>query len=116
LRSVDVMLSIARTFEYKSNSMGFNEDTFFAFFCERLATLQNKSKNKKSKGCKLANRKAAYSFAVEIPIIPASDINMTLSLSSNYSGVKSFIPFALHNIWAYINPLLTRRLLQLSIK
>jgi hypothetical protein len=97
--------------------MGFNEDTFFAFFCEKLSILKKEKNLKTDTGCKLANRKAAYSFAVEIPITPASDINMTLyPTKNNDCKVKSFIPFALHNTWAYINPVHTVDLLQLSIK
>lgn len=143
------MLEIAETFAHKSNTMGFNEDAFFAFFCERLFTLKMKSKDKDKKirtGCLLAKRKAAYSFAVEIPIIPA-DINMTLlpynyeslfapmaqhssvvsppisfdkrnksSIDNHSQVIESFIPIALHCTWAYINPVLALHLLQLSIK
>ena len=120
LRSVSAMLDIATTF--KDKSRGFNEDTFFAFHCEKLGSNEiQKSPHlrDKRKGCLLADRKAAYSFAVEMPI-PTKDINMTISdvagKPSNISSPVLFVPLALHSTWAYVDTALTAKLLQLSVQ
>ena len=115
LRTVAMMLELAEI--YKSQGeRGYNEDTFFAHSCEKHFTESNK-KGKKG-GCRLADREAAYSFAVEIPppsfLSNRTSIALTISSDTNTSSNCS-IPFALHNTWSYISPALSSQLLQLSI-
>lgn len=115
LRTVAMMLELAEIYKLQGER-GYNEDTFFAHFCEKHFTESNK-KGKKG-GCMLANREAAYSFAVEIPppyfLTNRTSLALTISSDTNSSS-NSSIPFALHNIWSYISPALSSQLLQLSI-
>lgn len=122
LRSVSAMLEIATL--YKSKSGRFNEDTFFAFFCEKLGNIAKHKGSQPSdnqKGCLLADRKAAYAFAVEMPIA-VKDINMAISdvasgsNSSNTSSPVLFVPLALHSTWVYADTALSSKLLQLAMR
>lgn len=117
LRSVSAMLDIAMNF--KGKSRGFNEDTFFSFHCEKMGVSALKRiPHPKGRGCLLADRETAYSFAVEMPIA-AKDINMTISdvaaASSNASVPKSFVPLTLHSTWAYADIALSLKLLRLAV-
>ena len=115
LRTVAMMLELAEIYKLQGER-GYNEDTFFAHFCEKHFTESNK-KGKKG-GCMLANREAAYSFAVEIPppsfLTNRTSLALTINSDTNTSSISS-IPFALHNTWSYISPALSSQLLQLSI-
>jgi Protein of unknown function (DUF5672) len=114
LRSVAVMVEIAENYRLNGEK-GFNEDTFFAHFCEKHYA--EKQRRQHAGGCLLATREAAYSFAVEIPppffLTNKTSLEIRESVKSNANS--SLIPFALHNTWAYISPALTLELLQLSI-
>ena len=117
LRTVSMMLKISEKYSNKGSN-AFNEDTFFAHNCEKLS----KDATLDGDGCKLADRKSAYSFAVEIPLAPES-VNMTIasfqsqtiSNSSDMVGMKLFVPLSLHCTWAYVNPDLFLKLLEMSI-
>ena len=117
LRTVSMMLKISEKYSNRGSN-AFNEDTFFAHNCEKLS----KDTILSGDGCKLADRKSAYSFAVEIPLDPES-VNMTISSShlpttpnsSNMEGMRLFVPLSLHCTWAYVNPKLFLELLEMSI-
>ena len=114
LRSVAVMVEIAENYKLNGEK-GYNEDTFFAHFCEKHYAERQRKQH--AGGCLLATREAAYNFAVEIPP-PFFLTNMTsleIRESVKSKANSSLIPFALHNTWAYISPALTLELLQLSI-
>lgn len=114
LRSVEVMIEIAVNFKLNGEK-GYNEDTFFAHFCEKHYAERQRKHH--AGGCLLATREAAYNFAVEIPppffLTNSTSLEIRESVRSNANS--SLIPFALHNTWAYISPALTLELLQLTI-
>ena len=104
LRSVDAMLYIATEYGNSNFARRNNEDAFFAHHCEKM----HAGLLRMRRACTLPDRALASVFAVEVP---CPDVNYTLG-----TGPGGFIPIGLHNTWAYVDPVLGRQLLQLSIQ
>jgi hypothetical protein len=60
------------------------------------------------RACLLPDRTTASAFAVEVP---CPDVNYTLG-----PGPRVLTPLGLHNTWAYVDPALSRQLLQQSME
>jgi len=104
LRSVDTMLYIAKEYGNSNFARRNNEDSFFAHHCEKLDAGLLSAR----RACLLPDRTTASAFAVEVP---CPDVNYTLG-----PGPHVLTPLGLHNTWAYVDPALSRQLLQQSME